>query len=439
METRDYQSWGRLFRSPQVRQVFYSSVQSIVDVPNTTGYLPYGNGRSYGDCCLNPGGVALETRQMDRFIQFDANSGRVRCEAGMLLSDIISGLLPKGWFPIVTPGTQYVTVGGALANDVHGKNHHRVGSFGRTVTAFELLRSDGQRLTCTPDENADFYAATLGGLGLTGLITWIEFLLRPIVSNVIESESIRFSHIRDFFRLTAESDQAFEYTVAWVDCTQAGSRLGRGIFIRGNHSNDDNKNINSGRLRVAVPFPLPISLVNRVSLRLFNEAYYHLHGARVKRQALPLIQFFYPLDKITHWNRLYGPRGFYQYQCVVPEHASEDAIVDILRVIGASGCGSMLAVLKKFGALPSPGMLSFPMPGITFALDFPNKRKGLSTLLRNLDAIVTSAGGRLYPAKDARMPGEMFRAGYPQWERFQQFIDPQFSSAFWRRVSDSAK
>jgi FAD/FMN-containing dehydrogenase len=401
--------------------------------------LPFGNGRSYGDSCLNVGGALLQTRALDRFIRFDRETGVLACESGVLLADILRLVVPTGWFLPVVPGTCYVTVGGAIANDVHGKNHHCAGTFGRHVRRFELLRSDGARLICSPGENSEWFAATVGGLGLTGTITWAELQLRPIQGPRLEVESTRFANLDEFFSLSAESERIYEYTVAWIDCLGRGKQLGRGILQCANHAQDVPVTAETvpGR-KIAVPFPLPVSLVNGMSLRVFNTVHYHRQRRRVARTSEYFQKFFFPLDGILHWNRLYGPAGFYQYQCVVPMPVAREATGELLDTIARSGLGSFLAVLKHFGSHGSAGMLSFPREGVTLALDFPNKGAAVERLFESLDRIVSMAGGTLYPAKDGRMPGALFRSGYPRWREFSQYIDPACSSSFWRRVTENA-
>lgn len=404
--------------------------------------LPYGNGRSYGDSNLNPGGVLLEMRPLARFIEFDADSGVLTCEAGVLLSEILAHCVPRGWFPTVTPGTQFVTVGGAIANDVHGKNHHRAGSFGNHVLEFELVRSDGTCKICSLDQNADWFAATIGGLGLTGVITWAKLQLRRIFNPYVESESIRFRSLEEFFEISAASESDYEYTVSWIDCAFGGTRLGRGLFNRGNHAQAD---VDLTRVPKAqrdhvdlrerrMPFSPPFSLINALTLKAFNLAYFHRQRGDRVRLLQHYRPFFYPLDAVLEWNRIYGPRGFYQYQCAVPDARALRSVRQLLEAVSASGMGSFLAVLKQFGAPTSRGMLSFPMPGTTLALDFPNRGARVHRLFEALDRIVLEAGGRLYPAKDGRMGPSIFKAGYPRWQEFQGYVDPRFSSGFWRRV-----
>ncbi|BCX80917.1 hypothetical protein MIT9_P0495 [Methylomarinovum caldicuralii] len=427
------QSWNRYPR------VTHAQVIDLWDrhapLPGTDRpLLPHGNGRSYGDVCLNAGGVLLRTRPLDRFIVFDRATGRLRCEAGVLLRDILNLTVPQGWFPAVTPGTQYVTVGGAIANDVHGKNHHVAGSFGHHVRCLELLRSDGTRMLCSPEKNPDWFRATVGGLGLTGLITWAELQLIPIANPALVTETHSFATLDGFWDLNRELERRWPYTVAWIDCT---ARLGRGLLLAGAHAPMQAHPFAWRSRSWRFPLEPPISLVNSLSLRLFNQIYYHLPRGK-GRQLSHYQPFFYPLDRIREWNRLYGRRGFFQYQCVLPPQAARKGVAELLQCIAASGSGSFLAVLKTFGDKPSAGMLSFPRPGVTLALDFPNRGPETLALFRELDAVVRDAGGGLYPAKDARMPGELFRRAYPEWENFQRFIDPQFSSSFWRRVTGEA-
>jgi FAD/FMN-containing dehydrogenase len=431
-------SWGNVIRAEHAIFRLDSRHAAFPDISPLSSILPYGNGRSYGDSCLNTGAALLQTRSLDKFISFDPQTGILACEAGVLLEEVLSIALPRGWFVPVTPGTQLVTVGGAIANDVHGKNHHGYGTFGSHVKRFELLRSDGTRRICSPTGNSDWFGATVGGLGLTGLITWAEIQLRPVAGPYMDVETIRFHNLDEFLALSVESDRDFEYTVAWVDCSGRGSSVGRGLLQRANHAT---ATAEPGKTRGAgfnMPFTPPVSLINSASLRLFNTAYYHRQWGDRKRDRQHYESFFYPLDGIRNWNRLYGPRGLYQYQCVIPGAAGRDATAELLESIARSGFGSFLAVLKLFGPLPSPGMLSFPREGITLALDFPNRGAPLERFFRGLDAIVSAAGGRLYPAKDGRMPGELFRAGYPRWRELQQFLDPHGSSTFWRRVTEGA-
>ena len=437
MSGNQYTSWGRY---PQVNQrgveMGWRTDNLPEPVDGSASLLPWGNGRSYGDVCLNRGGLVVGTRELRHLLAFDTDTGVLRVESGVKLAEILQLVVPAGWFLPVTPGTSFVTVGGAVANDVHGKNHHREGSFGCHVRSFELLRSDGSRLQCSAHENAEYFAATIGGLGLTGLVTWVELQLRRIPGPMLREEQIRFGNVDEFFRLSEGSDGDFEYTVSWVDCLATGDAAGRGLFGRANHADvpAGDKKEQPLQPRISMPFTPPFSLVNNLSLRGFNAFWYGRQRERRVQRESHYSGFFYPLDAIGNWNRMYGPRGMLQYQCVLPGDSGRDAIRDMLTRIAKSGQGSFLAVLKVFGDKASPGMLSFPRPGVTLALDFPN-RPDVFRLLDQLDSMTMEAGGAVYPAKDARMSPEVFRAGFPRWEEFAAYTDPGFSSSFWRRVA----
>lgn len=433
-------SWGRALRVPQTLYFLNDRHADLPPRVRTAGNtcLAFGNGRSYGDSCLNAQGELLMTRGLDRFLNFDPETGLLVCESGVLLADILRLFVPQGWFLPVTPGTRYVTVGGGIANDVHGKNHHVAGTFGMHVERFELLRSDGTRLTCSRADNPGLFAATIGGLGLTGLITWVALRLRRIANPWIDAETVRFRNLDGFFELSDESDRDYEYTVSWIDCSGRGKRLGRGLFMRGNHAPSSAPTGLHRNREFTFPFVPPLSLVNPLSLKIFNTLYYHKQLATETRVLQHYEPFFYPLDGILEWNRMYGPKGFFQYQCAIPMASGREATAQLLEAIGRSGLGSFLAVLKRFGSPVSPGLMSFPLHGVTLALDFPNRGPRLHALFERLDAIVRESGGRLYPAKDGRMDGSLFRAGYPQCQAFSEWIDPGFSSSFWRRVMESS-
>lgn len=430
-----YQSWGRYPKVEQQAVDYLWRFETLPESGNTT-LLPFGNGRSYGDVCLNSSGTLIDCRRLNRLISFDQERGILRCESGTLLSDILQIIVPKGWFLAVTPGTQFVTMGGAIANDVHGKNHHRAGTFGSHLRCFELLRSDGSRLHCSPTENTDFFQATIGGLGLTGVITWAEIQLKAINSPLIDQEVVRFSNLDQFFSLAEESDLTHEYTVAWIDCLAKGKELGKGLFVRGNHAEKIEQRPNR-KSKKALSFPIdpPFALINGPTLKLFNTLYYRKQYGERSHSTVGYEPFFYPLDAIKNWNRIYGSKGFFQYQCVIPtEHAAE-AIRDILQRISDAGVGSFLAVLKMFGDRASPGLLSFPTPGATLALDFPNSGEKILQLLDSLDQVTRAANGKIYPAKDARMSAQDFKNQYPDYIKLGPFLDKKFSSNFWQRVT----
>lgn len=428
-------SWGRLTQAshtlawldhPDFRR------DRPLSLPTGSG-IAHGMGRSYGDACLNPGGALWMTRRMDRFMQFDDGNGIVECEAGVLLQDIQRLAVPRGWMLPVTPGTQWVTVGGAIANDVHGKNHHVAGSFGDHVVELVLQRGDGQVIACGPHLNSDWFSATVGGIGLTGVILSARIRLRRVASPWLQTQTIPYRSLDEFFQLADESEREWEHTVSWVDCLAGG---GRGLFMRGNHADLTTGPLPRARSR-SVPVVPPVSLVNTLSLRAFNTLYFQVGRLKAGSTVSHYEPFFYPLDNLQHWNRIYGPRGFFQYQCAVPRADGQAAIGAMLREISRSGTGSFLAVLKTFGQRKSPGWLGFPSPGVTLALDFPNKGTESERLFHSLDAIVAQAGGRIYLAKDARMPASLFRSGYPNAERLSPYRDPFASSAMSRRLLDN--
>ena len=425
-------SWGRLNQ-------WEHDVRPLTDRRHATSLictrnpgLAHGMGRSYGDVCLNPGGILWNTTGLDKLINFDDSTGRLVCEAGVLLRDIQKLMVSRGWMLAVTPGTQLITVGGAIANDVHGKNHHVQGSFGNHLLQLTLLRTDGEIIECGPQQHADWFAATVGGLGLTGFILTAEIQLRPVAGPWLESETIPYANLEEFFRLADESEADFEHTVSWIDCLSGG----RGLFLRANPSNHQQTRKNNPS-KWRMPLVPPVSLINKYTLSPFNSAYYHLKKLQTGKSIVHYEPFMYPLDNVQDWNHLYGPGGFYQYQSVIPRLAGMAATRAMLQEISRSGEGSFLAVLKTFGDVPAVGMLSFPEPGVTLALDFPNKGEATLRLFERLDRIVGEAGGRIYAAKDARMPRSLFVTGYPRLAEFLPFRDPGISSAMSRRLIGS--
>ncbi|CAM4081210.1 FAD-binding oxidoreductase [Corallococcus exiguus] len=440
MSTSD--SWGRF---PRVEQRTRALAWRSDAVPQVEGsVLPHGLGRSYGDSCLNGGGTVLLTAGLDRLIDFDPTTGVVRCESGVSLDTLLRLAVPRGWFLPVTPGTKFVTVGGAIANDVHGKNHHRAGTFGRHVRRFELVRSDGSRRMCAPDENPDWFGATIGGLGLTGLVTWAEVQLKPIRNPFVIQETVPFENLDGFIRVSAESEADHDFTMSWVDCLARGRKLGRGLFYRGNFAPTQferlplSKSHLSHGSGLAVPIDLPGFCLNRLSVSAFNFLYYHRERMKPSPRLVHYDPFFYPLDSVYGWNRIYGRRGFLQFQCVVPHATARDALRELLERSARGGLPSFLSVLKTFGDLPSPGWLSFPRPGYTLALDFANQGEKTWKLVESLDRVTREAGGAVYPAKDARMSPESFAAYFPKREQFSAYVDPAFSSSFWRRVNPAS-
>jgi FAD/FMN-containing dehydrogenase len=444
-----YQSWGRLPKATPsaVQRPYWCSELDDLDLGPSSG-LPYGLGRSYGDSCLNDGGVLIDTSQLSRLIHFDSERGVLRAEAGLSLEELLAVIVPRGWFLSVSPGTQFVTLGGAVANDIHGKNHHRAGTFGCHVRRFELWRSDGTRRECSPEENAELFRATIGGMGLTGLISWVEIQLVRIASPCLQMERIRFRSLDEYLALENESSADYEYTVSWIDCLRSGPT--RGLFQRANFVEDGNAPSKGGsalskdgsarkaRRPLRVPFDMPSFALNSTVVKLFNQSIFHLQRRDRTSRVTHYAPFFYPLDRVLDWNRIYGKCGFYQYQFLVPNEA-EDVFREILRRIGSSHQGSFLVILKKFGKLPSPGVMSFPREGLTLALDFPNRGQTTLDLLEELDGLVQQAGGCVYPAKDARMSAASFQRYFPQWKEFSRAIDPKFSSSFWRRATADSR
>ncbi|HZY61952.1 MAG TPA: FAD-binding oxidoreductase [Edaphobacter sp.] len=432
-----FESWGRYPNyNAKVVPLNWQGDYPAVASGMHNGVLPVGMGRSYGDVCLLKDGNLLVTTGMNRLIAFDAETGLLTAEAGITLAQILDFAVPRGFFLPVTPGTKYVTLGGAIANDIHGKNHHIAGTFGCHVTQFELVRSDGTRKLCSRTENPDFFAATIGGLGLTGVISWAQLWLKPIVSRLIDYEGIQFHGIDEFLDLTRQS-QDIEYTVSWIDCASTGKNFARGVFMQGDHSTKRSALTPSPKPKLVFPFDAPSFALNPLSVKLFNTLFFH----KQMRERVVSLQdyepFFYPLDKVLHWNRMYGKRGLLQFQYIIPwEHAREGTIA-ILKEIAKSGLASFLAVLKVFGDVPSPGMMSFPKPGITLALDFPIKPEKTFPLFERLADMTLEFGGRLYPAKDAAMTAAQFQTFYPQWQQFARYRDPQLSSSFWERVTEN--
>lgn len=424
-------SWGRLNAEEHDARALTSTQDVARTLRESAPGIAYGLGRSYGDVCLNPGGTLWRTTGLDHFIAFDEITGVLVCEAGVVLRDIQRMTLPRGWSLQVTPGTQLVTVGGAIANDVHGKNHHKFGTFGDHVRSLKIVRTDGSELDCGPNLRPEYFAATVGGIGLTGFITQAEIQLRRVPGPWFETETVSFLNLDEFFALSIESDSGWEDSVSWIDCVGGGN--GRGLFMRGNPVTVDAKP-EPRRRSIAMPVVPPISMVNQMSLKAFNAAYFKINKHRSGKQLTHYEPFLYPLDNILDWNRMYGPHGFYQYQSVVPRENERDVTGAMLREIARSGQGSFLAVLKTFGERSPIGMLSFPRPGVTLALDFPNRGEETLKLLDRLDAIVREAGGRIYLAKDARMSIDMFESGYPRFPELQQYRDPGMSSAMSRRL-----
>jgi FAD/FMN-containing dehydrogenase len=444
MMKASYGSWGRL-RMPKPAGVLALAHRDAPLRPPQEGttLLPYGHGRSYGDQCFNDGGLLLDCRRLDRFVALQpdpsaAGGAWVECEAGVTLGAIARLAAARGLALPVVPGTQFVSVGGAIANDVHGKNHHRAGSFGHHLLGFELARSDGSRRWVEPADA--LFAATVGGMGLTGLVTRARLALQPVPSAWLTVTTERFGSLDEFDARTRAAEAAHAYVVAWVDATAGGRALGRGLLMRADPAAADAAppHASAARLRLAVPFAPPLSPLNRLTVGAFNALYFHRVPAAGRHGLQHVEPFFHPLDAIADWNRMYGRRGFRQFQCLIPDAAGLPPLRELLQRCAESGEASFLAVLKRFGSRPSVGLLSFPAPGLTLALDFPERGLRTQRLFAELHAIVAACGGRIYAAKDSCMPPALFRSGYPHWRAFEQLRDPAFESDLWRRLMTGA-
>lgn len=448
--TENLSGWGRfpvqrchLFR-PESR----SALVSLLPSPLQPSYIPRGLGRSYGDAALNEdAGVILQSR-LDRFISFDAEEGVLTCEGGVSFAEILQYFLPRGFFLPVTPGTKFVTVGGAIASDVHGKNHHRDGTFSNFVLDFELLLPNGQTLSCSQTVNREIFWATVGGMGLTGIVLSARIRLRRVETAYMLVDHQKARNINEALDLFAQSDEDYQYSVAWIDSLATGKSLGRALVMRGNHAAADqlprrlkNDRTVSIASRWSIPYALPAWILNRWSIKAFNQAYYALHKS-ADNQLLGINEFFYPLDVIRNWNLMYGSKGFTQYQIVLPIEAGREGLITIIERLAKSHQGSFLGVLKRFGDA-NAGLLSFPLNGYTLALDIP-VRRDLSKLLDELDRIVLSCGGRVYLAKDALLTPQVFAAMYPKLGEFQTIkekVDPTgcLSSSMARRLGIVAR
>lgn len=398
-------NWGNF---PVVEKEMKSddSLRKIKEfVKNNNEIIARGNGRCYGDASLSE--HIFSTKKLNKFISFDRLNGVLECEAGVLLSDILEVTVPQGYFLFVTPGTKFITVGGAIASDVHGKNHHAEGCFSDYVLEFSLLNENGDVLNCSRNENADKFWATIGGMGLTGIILSAKIKLKNIESAYIRQESIKAENLDEIFKLFDESE-SWTYNVAWIDCLQTGKNIGRSILMRGEHAfrYELPKKFSENPLRLknkwkpTVPFYFPDFVLNSLTVKLFNWAYYGKQRSKEVKNFIDYETFFYPLDVVNDWNKIYGKSGFIQYQMVIPKENGKAGMKKILETIAKSGNGSFLAVLKLFGKSNPEAYNSFPIEGYTLALDFKVNSK-LKKLVAKLDEIVEEFGGRIYLTKDS--------------------------------------
>lgn len=422
--------WGR-YPSTDAKIVEPNSISSLQEVINremsNARGIARGAGRSYGDSALSK--IILSTRYMDSFKSFDKYTGELHCSSGLSLLEILAVAVPCGWFVPVLPGTKFVTVGGAIASDVHGKNHHVAGCFSEFVSQFELLLASGEIVTCSRTENFNLFRATCGGQGLTGIIISAVLKLNKITSEYINQNTLVAQNLNEVFELF-EENQGSTYSVAWLDCMAGNNSLGRSLLYLGEHSSRFSHSPPK-KMSLNIPFSTPALLLSKFSMRLFNNVYYHYSKSGSSSTSKHYDKYFFPLDAIQNWNRLYGSQGFVQYQFVLPDEVAKEGITKILEIILKEGKGSFLSVLKKLGN-SNENLLSFPMDGYTLTLDFKFE-KSLIPILNRLDDIVVTLGGKIYLAKDARMSQHTFRKCYPNWEEFvalKNEIDPlnKFSS-----------
>lgn len=425
-----FDSWGRVLRRRR----------EIAGLEDLTGsgageLLPFGNGRSYGDSCHNDAGRLMPMRPGAAIRAFDPEAGLLTADAGVLLSEILALVMPHGFFLEVTPGTAQATLGGAIANDVHGKNHHRRGTFGRSVVSFVLCTSDGERIACTPTENVGLFQATIGGMGLTGVIEAATIRLMKVASANVRQTAFRFGSIDGYFDAIDALDARHEYSVSWIDQLARGSGLGRGVLMAGDHAEDGGPAKPPAPPRLSVPLSPPVNLLNRVTLKAFNALYFGRAPKAPETSIVPWGSYFHPLDAIRDWNRLYGPRGLFQHQSVYPAETARETTIRLIECAQRHGAASFLTVLKRFGDVPSPGLMSFPRPGFTLTLDFANSGPSTLAMLDALDEIVLLAGGAINPYKDQRMSAAMFEASFPDWRTLEALRDPALMSDFWRRTA----
>ncbi|MFF3936187.1 FAD-binding protein [Streptomyces phaeofaciens] len=445
-ETVSVTGWGRTAPSTArlIRPRTYEEAVAAVRDCGARGGIPRGLGRAYGDAAQNAGGAVFDMTGLDRIHAIDADGGTVLCGAGVSLHTLMRVLLPLGWFVPVTPGTRYVTVGGAIGADIHGKNHHVSGSFARHVLSFELLTADGTIRTV--GEGSPLFEATAGGMGLTGMILTATVRLQPVETSLMAVDTERAADLDDLMARLTATDHRYRYSVAWIDLLARGAATGRAVLTRGDHAPLDALPARTRRDPLAfrparlpaAPAALPEGLLTRRTVGLFNEVWYRRAPRARIGELQRLSAFFHPLDGVPHWNRVYGRAGFVQYQFVVG-HGQEDALRRIVGRISAHRCPSFLAVLKRFGEA-DPGWLSFPRPGWTLALDIPAGLPGLDVLLDELDGEVAAAGGRVYLAKDSRLRPDLLTAMYPRLDDFRALraeLDPRgvFVSDLSRRLN----
>jgi decaprenylphospho-beta-D-ribofuranose 2-oxidase len=423
MMKKNIANWGNypMIESDEKSFAFDQQLQQLFN--SEKHFIARGNGRCYGDASLAD--VTISTLKYDNVLSFDSKNGVFECQSGITLDHVLEVIVPKGWFLPVTPGTKFITVGGAVASDVHGKNHHVDGCFSHHVEEMDVLTGDGELVTCSPQIRADLFEATCGGMGLTGVITRVKFRLKKIETSYIKQKQVKAENLEEVLQLF-EQYKEYTYSVAWIDCLKKGKHFGRSILILGEHAKQGDLNASQkinpfhlpGKKKITFPFNLPSWALNKLTVKTFNFLFYLKNFRREIDNVVSYEPFFYPLDVVLHWNRMYGKKGFVQYQFVLPLDAKQ-GLIDILHTINEAGMGSFLTVLKIFGKQDS--LISFPKEGYTLAMDFAVTR-GLMEFLDKLDEIVLRNGGRLYMSKDARMKPFALQSGYPRLEEFKSIV-----------------
>ncbi len=432
--------WGR-YPLIETQLKSPSSIEELVQEISKKNSIARGNGRSYGDSAVNKSNT-ISMKKFNRVLEFNDDSGLLVTESGILLSEIIDSFLPKGWFPMVTPGSKFVTVGGMVACDVHGKNHHKEGSFGDYIEWLEIITSSGEIKRCSKKENSELFNWTIGGMGLTGVIINVAFYLRPVSTSWIKQKVITAKNIDQVFEIFEKTLDS-TYSVAWIDCLSRKNKLGRSLVILGEHANLTDLKTNmknkplfvKNKSKFKVPFFFPSFILNSFTIKIFNSLYYFLGSLKKGYKIIDYDTFFYPLDYIFNWNKIYGRKGFAQYQCVIPLKNALVGVRELLETISNSNSNSFLAVLKRFGK--QEGYLSFPIEGYTLALDFPITKKNLD-LMNKLDEVTIKYEGQFYLAKDSRLNKEIFKRSDTKFARYSKFrslkMKETFSSAQSKRL-----
>ncbi|WP_063787126.1 FAD-binding oxidoreductase [Streptomyces sp. NBRC 110028] len=432
MRTDDWTTplaWNRVHR---YRQRVLEVPRGLSAVPETSGsVLPRGFGHSYGDSCLNADNTLLDTRGLNRILSFDPETGVLHCEAGVTIGAVQRYATPYGWRLAVSPSTGLASVAGSVAHDVHGRNHIFAGSFGHHLLEIELMRSDGRRRLCGPGADDQLFRATVGGMGLTGLITTVKLQLRPVKSSFINVETHCHTDLSQLMAHIDATADTHEYATAWLDLV--GRQTFRGVLEIGNEGPGE-RSFPQDRFQPRVPFDLPRLCVNRPHMHAFNLAYFRLCG-RKKPGRVSYQKYLYQMDSLGDWNRLLGRKGFYQYHFLIPAAAVPDGLPRLLDAVRSSDNVAVLAILKRYGPSAAPGMMSFPVHGVGGAFDFVNRGERTLRLFHELDELMIELGGRVYLAKDSALDPGTFKLMYPQWTAFREFVDPRFSSSLWRRVT----